>query len=115
MCQQWVSIAGLVFDVVGFLIIAVEWRHVFEHSVALRQDAVQRDYELMAEGEEATRARREADASMWRNTQRENRKDNQLRRRMFYTGAALVVLGFVGQLIGSFPHGQSWFGFASCS
>jgi len=38
---------------------------------------------------------------MWRNTQRENRKDNARRARIFYLGVALVVLWFIGQLVGS--------------
>lgn len=29
MCQQWFSIAGLSFDIAGFLLIAFEWRHMF--------------------------------------------------------------------------------------
>jgi hypothetical protein len=101
MCQQWYSVVGLALEVVGFLFVAWEWRHVFEHSVLLRQNAVEEDYTLTVEGEEAARRRRLADASMWRNTQRENRKDNARRARIFYLGVALVVLGFIGQLVGS--------------
>jgi hypothetical protein len=112
MCQQWFSIAGLVLELGGFLLIAWEWRHVFKHAVFLRQNAVEEDYELTVEGDEAARARRLADASMWRNTQRENRKDNKRRAMMFYSGVALVVLGFVGQVIGSLPSSVS--GLVSC-
>ena len=28
MCQQWLSVAGLALDIVGFLLIAFEWRHM---------------------------------------------------------------------------------------
>lgn len=115
MCQQWFSVVGLVLDVIGFLIIAFEWKHVFDHSVLLRQSAVEEDYELTVVGEKAAQMRREADASMWRNTQRENLKDNRFRARMFWAGVTLVILGFVGQLIGSLPYGNSVFHFASCS
>jgi len=65
MCQQWYSVVGLALEVVGFLFVAWEWRHVFEHSVLLRQNAVEEDYTLTVEGEEAARRRRLADASMW--------------------------------------------------
>jgi len=41
MCQQWLSVAGLVLDVIGFLIIAFEWRHTYLHSVFLREAQVQ--------------------------------------------------------------------------
>ena len=115
MCQQWFSVVGLVFDVCGFLLIAREWWHVFEHSILLRQAAVEEDYTLTVEGEEAAKIRHEADASMWRNTQRENQKDNAYRKKIFVLGTALVVLGFFGQLVGSLPYPQSIFGFASCS
>ena len=40
MCQQWLSVAGLVLDVIGFLIIAFEWRHTYLHSVFLREAQV---------------------------------------------------------------------------
>ena len=115
MCQQWYSVVGLALEVVGFLFVAWEWRHVFEHSVLLRQNTVEEDCTLTVEGEEAARRRRLADASMWRNTQRENRKDNARRARIFYLGVALVVLGFIGQLVGSLPYGITILGFKSCS
>jgi hypothetical protein len=115
MCQQWFSVAGLLLDVCGFLLIAREWWHVFEHSILLRQAAVHVDYIQTVEGDEAAKKQREADASMWRNTQRENRKDNERRKRLFVRGMVLVVLGFIGQLIGSLPYPQSVFGFTSCS
>jgi hypothetical protein len=28
-CQQWLSVFGLIADVIGFLMIAWEWRHMF--------------------------------------------------------------------------------------
>jgi hypothetical protein len=67
------------------------------------------------EREEAVQRRRVATASMWRNTQRENLRDNRRRARLFYSGVALVVLGFVGQVMGSWPYGMSVLGFKNCS
>jgi len=114
MCQQWFSIIGLVLDVVGFLIIAKEWHDSFLHNVFIRQDAVQRDYErtTAAAKDAPYNDPTEADASMWRNTQRENILDNRRRARLFFSGLALVVLGFLGQVIGSWPYG--FFGIKSC-
>jgi hypothetical protein len=60
MCQQWFSMTGLVLEVVGFLLVAWEWRHVFE-SILLRQNAVEEDYTLSVEGEKAARRRGLAD------------------------------------------------------
>jgi hypothetical protein len=39
----------------------------------------------------------------------------KLRKNFFVAGAALIVLGFVGQFIGSLPYGISYIGFKSCS
>ena len=83
MCQQWFSVAGLVLEVAGFLFVAWEWRHVFEHNVLARQDATEADYALAIKGEEAARERQWAVASMWRNTQRENLLDYKHRARVF--------------------------------
>jgi hypothetical protein len=115
MCQQFFSIGGLVADVVGFLLIAWEWREVFEHNVLRRENAVEEAYIRMTEGEGVAEERDRARASMWRNTQGENIKDNQRRARIFYTGVALVVVGFIGQVIGSLPFAISFFGFKNCS
>ena len=98
--------------------------HHFCHSIChqkevvlLRQNAVEEDLHVDGgEGEEAARRRRLADASMWRNTQRESRKDNARREhRILYLGVALVVLGFIGQLVGSLPYGITIVGFKSYS
>jgi hypothetical protein len=107
MCQQWLSVGGLVLDVIGFLLIAREWYHVFLHSVLMRQVRVEEDYNRTraAERGEAYDDPTEADASMWRNTQRENLRDNQHRAQLFYIGTTLVVLGFFLQLLGSWPYG----------
>jgi hypothetical protein len=90
MCQQWLSVAGLVLDVIGFLIIAFEWRHPYLHSVFLREVRV-------------------------RHTQRENLKDNRYRARLFFVGVVLVIFGFLGQTLGSLPYGIPFFGFGNCS
>ncbi len=82
MCQQWLSVAGLVLDVIGFLIIAFEWRHTYLHSVFLRETQVDRTKadEQGRNYEDSTQAA----ASMWRHTQRENLKDNRYRARLFF-------------------------------
>ena len=57
MCQQWFSMAGLIAELVGFLLVALEWRHVFQHNVLSRQNAVEDDFVRMKEGEEAAQQR----------------------------------------------------------
>jgi hypothetical protein len=51
---------------------------------------------------------------MWREFQKLFLQEWRWRGRVFYFGVALVVLGFLGQLLGSFPGGVPFFGFKSC-
>ena len=105
MCQQWFSIVGLILELVGFLLIVKEWYSAFAQMVALRQQAVTEDYiRTSTVPHDDALLEQEASASMWRNTQKENRIDNRRRFRTFTTGLALVVLGVVGQILGSLPH-----------
>ena len=116
MCQQWFSVAGLAFDILGFLIIAFEWRHVFwrEHE--------RRIYELEHDHERSRAERagkdyedpRRSDYTMWREFQKLFLKEWRFRRKLFYFGVALVVLGFLGQTLGSWPSGVPMLGFKSC-
>ena len=117
MCQQWLSVAALVLDVIGFLIIAFEWRHTYLHSVFLREARVQEDRDRTKADEQGKNYEdsTQADASMWRHTQRENLKDNRYRARLFFVGVVLVIFGFLGQTLGSFPYGIPFFGFWNCS
>jgi hypothetical protein len=115
MCQQWFSVVGLTAEVIGFLLIAYEWRETFLHLVLQRQGAVEMDYVRSRQGDDAAKERELADASMWRNTQRENRLDHARRAKIFGAGVALVVIGTVFQIIGSLPYGISFFHFSSCS
>ena len=45
MCQQWFSVIGLVFDIVGFLLIVFEWRHMFIRERNRRMEELHYDYE----------------------------------------------------------------------
>lgn len=46
---------------------------------------------------------RRLDYTMWRYMQRLFLREWRWRRRIFYAGVGLVVLGFLGQLLGSIP------------
>jgi hypothetical protein len=41
-------------------------------------------------------------------------KEGLFRRKLFYWGVALVVGGFVGQVLGSWPYGVPFLGFKPC-
>jgi hypothetical protein len=105
MCQNWYSIIGQLLDVVGFLIIAVEWHHQFKRDHDRRIGELQKAYER-----QAAELRRESyedpdrDVDNWRIYQRLFLEEWNWRRKVFYTGAGLVVLGFLFQVLGNWPH-----------
>jgi hypothetical protein len=116
MCQQWFSVIGLTLDAIGFLIIAFEWRHVFWREHERRIYELQHDYER-----HSTELRgqtyedpREADYAMWREFQKLFLKEWRYRRKLFYSGVILVVLGFCGQTLGSWPFKEIYW-IRSCS
>ena len=97
MCQQWFGVIGLVLDVIGFFIIAFEWFRSYQHQhdkrIAELEEAHQRFH-----GKEP-----DEDANNSHLFQRLFLDDWKRRGRIFATGAALVILGFLGQAIGSLP------------
>ena len=116
MCQQWFSIAGLSLDIIGFLLIAFEWRHVFWREHERRIYELEQDYERSRaeqQGQTYEDSRR-SDYTMWREFQKLFLKEWRFRRKVFYTGVVLVVLGFLGQSLGSWPYHISSLGPKSC-
>lgn len=105
MCQNWYAIIGQLLDVIGFLTIAFEWFHQFKRDHERRIDELQKAYERHAaaiRGEAPPD--QDEDATMWREFQKLFLKEWRWRRKVFVTGAALVVLGFVFQALGNWPH-----------
>jgi hypothetical protein len=103
MCQQWLSIVGLLLDIVGFLLIAFEWRHMYVRKRERRMDELQHDYERrMAEirGEEYADPR-SGDYTMARLFSKLFMKEWRYRGWLFYGAVGLVILGFIGQTLGS--------------
>jgi hypothetical protein len=48
MCQNWYAIIGQLLDVVGFLIIAIEWHHQFKRDHERRIVELQKAYDQQA-------------------------------------------------------------------
>ena len=116
MCQGWVSVVGLSLDIVGFLLIAYEWHHMFLLHNAETERVVREAYNeasARAEGR-PYEAPPTGDYSTWRITQHFGRKQARYRAAFFYTGTVFVVLGFVGQTLGSWPAGAAWLGLRTC-
>jgi hypothetical protein len=113
-CQNWFSIVGLVFDVAGFLMIAVEWHHMFKRDVYMREKRIDRDYAKLTAERRGEKFDDDADMEYThaREFSRLLRKDTLYRAWLFYVGTTLIILGFFGQVFGSWPYGI--FGFKSC-
>jgi hypothetical protein len=98
MCQNWYSVIGLIFDVTGFLLIAREWYWAIN---------LQGAEKIRAVGDIVEEARGN---SPWGGKIKPKYilqgwfSEFKMRRRLFRVGTILLVLGFVGQLLGSWPH-----------
>lgn len=106
MWQQWLSVIGLSFDVIGFVLIAVEWHHMFVRDVYMWQKRIERDYLRAiaeAKGEEFDEDY-DMEYTHWREFQRLLQKDTSYRRILFYTGMTLIVIGFLLQVVGNWPN-----------
>jgi hypothetical protein len=115
MCQQWFSEIGLVLDVVGFLTIAIEWHHEFVRDREKRLRQLQEAYErAAAEARGELVPEQDEDKLMWREFQKLFLSEWRWRGRVFYTGVSLVILGFIGQFLGSWPGGFPLLGVKAC-
>jgi hypothetical protein len=104
-CQNWYSVIGQLFDVVGFLTIAVEWYHQYRRDHDRRIGELQKAYERQsAEFNGEPLPDQDEDRLMWREFQKLFLKEWRWRRKVFLIGAGLVVLGFIFQVLGSWPH-----------
>jgi hypothetical protein len=107
MCQQWFSVAGLLLDIVGFLLIAFEWRHMFIREHERRMEELNHDYER-SRAEifgETYNDPRQADYTIARLFSKLFTQEWRYRGMLFYSGVVLVILGFVGQTVGTWPGG----------
>jgi hypothetical protein len=95
--MAWVSVVGLFLDILGFLILAYEWQEAAIQAQAGEVDASLNRGQWGLSPEEQTAMRpgimSEVAARYWS------------RKWLFRLGAALIVFGFLFQLIGSWPKG----------
>jgi uncharacterized membrane protein len=105
MSQEWLSVVGLSLDIIGFLLIAFEWHHMFIRDVYMRQKRFERDHAKW-------RAEMDGDEfddddnleyTHWQEFQRLLQKDTTYRRWLFFTGIALIITGFLLQVLGNWP------------
>jgi hypothetical protein len=105
MCQNWYAIIGQLLDVVGFLIIAIEWHHQFKRDHDRRIGELQKAYDQQAaelNGEKYEDPNNDVDN--WRMYQKLFLEEWNWRRKVFYAGAGMVIVGFLFQVLGNWPH-----------
>jgi hypothetical protein len=105
MCQNWYSVIGQVLDVIGFLTIAWEWRFGYRDIGA----DITSKIEAMLDKKAAAHAGEPyVDNSgyelQYRHVQQWIWEEYSKRGWIFLTGVVLVVLGFLFQLLGNWPH-----------
>jgi hypothetical protein len=119
MCQQWLSVFGLIADVIGFLMIAWEWRHMFKHDRFMREleiSEIRARQIARLEGRDRTDYEMDEDNySLPRHMGQALNHQSNFRKRFFYSGTALVILGFLSQFAGSLPGGIPGTSIRSCS
>jgi hypothetical protein len=104
MCQNWYAVIGQTLDIIGFLTIAFEWFHQYRRDHDRRINELQRAYErATAEMRGEGPPDQDEDRMMWREFQRLFLQEWRWRRKVFFTGAVLVILGFVFQVLGARP------------
>jgi hypothetical protein len=114
MCQQWLSVLGLILDVVGVLMIVSEWHIMFRRHIA--QSIVEIDALYARLRNELTPPHEEEPHwSMGRHMLMGLAEDVRYRGRLVYWGAGILVLGFVLQALGALPGGIPGTAVSSCS
>ena len=104
--MHWASVIGLVADVVGFSLIAFEWYRAFGHAVAYRTEELHDAFErkqARIEGREPEYRLQLEEEEMSRLFSKLHVKESAFRGHVFLSGSALVIIGFVFQVIGSWP------------
>jgi Flp pilus assembly protein TadB len=112
------GVTGLVADVLGFLLIAWEWHRTFKHTYEIRQLQLQDAYErnqARHEGRQPENRMQAEEETMAKEFSKLHGREGQFKQNLFLTGMALVILGFLLQVIGALrPSTAAMIGFISC-
>ncbi len=111
MWQQWVTVVGLVADLIGFGMIAFEWHRAFTHAVEIRNAELQEAYERNEARENKKKmpryTRKDEEGTMAVEFSRLFNREAGKRYRLFVGGVTLFLLGFLLQVIGAWPIGPN--------
>lgn len=118
MQQAWLSVIGLGMDIVGFAFIALDWRRAFQDRIDQRyveleelEAEIGRQYsgDDVALNEDEEEIPFHAPKHMAEGIEWQRRTEP----RLFYGGCLLVFLGFLLQILGTFPGGIPALGIVS--
>lgn len=106
MCQSWYSVIGQLLDVMGFLLLAFEWHMMFTREIEERNTRVQAGYDRSAAEAKGWKYKdpTAGDYTMWRPFSKFIQEDKKRRQVIFFAGVTLIVLGFLFQVLGNWPH-----------
>jgi hypothetical protein len=114
MLQSWITIAGLVLDLAGFILLLREWWLAFFHETASLEAERRRARELSLRNAHRTHASeqlrahldtaaRMQDEMAERNAHSRHEATLKSRKRMFVLATVLIVTGSVLQILGALP------------
>jgi hypothetical protein len=119
MCQQWLSVFGLIADIIGFLMIAWEWRYMYKLDRSARTleiSEIRARYFARLDGRDRTDYEMDEDnASLPKHLEQALGYELNYRGRYFLWRCSASHLGFVGQCAGSLPGGIPGTSVQSCS
>lgn len=101
-----VTVAGLVADLIGFVLIAFEWHRTFKYTEEIRQLQLQDAYERNEAREQGRKPKYRMateEEMMAKEFSKLRHREAVLRERLFLLGVGLVVLGFILQVVGALP------------
>jgi CHASE3 domain sensor protein len=112
--QSWITVAGLVLDLLGFVLLLREWWLAFFHETSELEADRRKAWERSLRHHQATTAsdqlRAHLDASsrihdemMERSAQARHEKTLRSRKGMFVAATVLIVAGSLLQIVGALP------------
>lgn len=100
------TVAGLIADVIGFVLIAAEWHRTFRYTEEIRQLQLQDAYErneAREKGRKPNYRMQREEETMAKEFSKLRHQEAKFRQSLFFLGVGLVVVGFVLQVIGALP------------
>jgi hypothetical protein len=114
MLQNWISVAGIAIDLLGFLLLLREWWLAFFHESATLDFQQRRSWEMSLRHHHVTHASEQLkphldashrihDEMVERNARAKHMATLKSRKRAFVLATVLIIVGALLQLVGQIP------------